>query len=138
MDKELPVAPKAIGNYVTYKKVGNYIYTSGHVPFTDKKKFQGKIPSEVSMEDGYEAASLCAELTISTLLANGEIKNLQPVNVLGFVNADNGFQDHAKVLNGFTDKLAEYFDKKSTRSAVGVASLPLKASVEEQRIIVYE
>ena len=47
MDKELPVAPKAIGNYVTYKKVGNYIYTSGHVPFTDKKKFQGKIPSEV-------------------------------------------------------------------------------------------
>ena len=67
MDKELPVAPKAIGNYVTYKKVGKYIYTSGHVPFTDKKKFQGKIPSEVSMEDGYEAASLCAELTLSLI-----------------------------------------------------------------------
>ena len=77
MDKELPVAPSAIGNYVTYKKVGNYIYTSGHVPFTEKKKYQGKIPSEVSIEDGYEAASLCAELTISTLLANGEIENLQ-------------------------------------------------------------
>ena len=76
MDKELPVAPKAIGNYVTYKKVGDYIYTSGHVPFTDKKKFLGKIPSEVSIEDGYEAASLCAELTISTILANGEIENL--------------------------------------------------------------
>ena len=90
------------------------------------------------MEDGYEAASLCAELTISTLLANGEIENLQPVNVLGFINADNGFQDHAKVLNGFTDKLAEYFDKKSTRSAVGVASLPLNASVEVQCIFVYE
>ena len=59
------------------KKVGNYIYTSGHVPFTEKKKYQGKIPSEVSIEDGYEAASLCAELTISTLLANGEIENLQ-------------------------------------------------------------
>jgi enamine deaminase RidA (YjgF/YER057c/UK114 family) len=112
MDKELPVAPSAIGNYVTYKKVGNYIYTSGHVPFSEKKKYQGKIPSEVSIEDGYEAASLCAELTISTLLANGEIKNLQPVNVLGFVNDDNDFQDHAKVLNGFTDKLAEYFDEK--------------------------
>ena len=64
MDKELPVAPKAIGNYVTYKKFGNYIYTSGHVPFTDKKKFQGKIPSEVSMEDGYEAASLLSLIHI--------------------------------------------------------------------------
>lgn len=138
MDKELPVAPSAIGNYVTYKKVGNYIYTSGHVPFTEKKKYQGKIPSEVSIEDGYEAASLCAELTISTLLANGEIENLQPVNVLGFVNAENDFQDHAKVLNGFTDKLAEYFEEKSTRSAVGVASLPLNVSVEVQCIFVYE
>ena len=56
----------------------------------------------------------------------------------GTVNADNGFQDHAKILNGFTDKLAEYFDKKSTRSAVGVASLPLNASVEVQCIFVYE
>jgi hypothetical protein len=28
MDKELPVAPSAIGNYVTYKKVGNYIYNN--------------------------------------------------------------------------------------------------------------
>ena len=42
MDKELPVAPSAIGNYVTYKKVGNYIYTSGHVPFTEKKKYLGR------------------------------------------------------------------------------------------------
>ena len=40
MSKELPDAPKAIGNYVTYKKVGDYINTSGHVPFTEKKKFQ--------------------------------------------------------------------------------------------------
>ena len=138
MDKHLPTAPEAIGNYVTYKKVGNFVYTSGHVPISDDKKYIGKIPSEVSLEDGYKAAELCAELTISTLIKNGDIDNLQPINVIGFVNAVEGFADHAKVLNGFTDKLAGYFSEKSTRSAVGVASLPLNVCVEVQCVFTYE
>ena len=108
MNKNLPTAPEAIGNYVTYKKVGNFNYTSGHVPITSNKRFLGKIPSEVSLEDGYKAAELCAELTISSLIKYGDIENLQPVNVIGFVNANEGFEDHAKVLNGFTDKLASF------------------------------
>ena len=138
MDRNLPTAPEAIGNYVTYKKVGNFVYTSGHVPISNEKKYIGKIPSEVSLEDGYKAAELCAELTISTLIKNGDIKNLQPINVIGFVNAIEGFADHAKVLNGFTDKLAKYFSEKSTRSAVGVASLPLNVCVEVQCVFTYE
>ena len=138
MDRNLPTAPEAIGNYVTYKKVGNFVYTSGHVPISDDKKYIGKIPSEVSLEDGYKAAELCAELTISTLIKNGDIDKLQPINVIGFVNAIEGFADHAKVLNGFTDKLAKYFSEKSTRSAVGVASLPLNACVEVQCVFAYE
>ena len=138
MDRNLPTAPEAIGNYVTYKKVGNFVYTSGHVPISNEKKYIGKIPSEVSLEDGYKAAELCAELTISTLIKNGDIENLQPINVIGFVNAIEGFADHAKVLNGFTDKLAEYFSEKSTRSAVGVASLPLNVCVEVQCVFTYE
>ena len=138
MDRNLPTAPEAIGNYVTYKKVGNCVYTSGHVPISNEKKYIGKIPSEVSLEDGYKAAELCAELTISTLIKNGDIDNLQPINVIGFVNAIEGFADHAKVLNGFTDKLAEYFSEKSTRSAVGVASLPLNVCVEVQCVFTYE
>jgi enamine deaminase RidA (YjgF/YER057c/UK114 family) len=138
MDRNLPTAPEAIGNYVTYKKVGNFVYTSGHVPISNDKKYIGKIPSEVSLEDAYKAAELCAELTISTLIKNGDIKNLQPINVIGFVNAIEGFADHAKVLNGFTDKLAEYFSEKSTRSAVGVASLPLNVCVEVQCVFTYE
>ena len=138
MDRNLPTAPEAIGNYVTYKKVGNFVYASGHVPISNDKKYIGKIPSEVSLEDAYKAAELCAELTISTLIKNGDIKNLQPINVIGFVNAIEGFAEHAKVLNGFTDKLAEYFSEKSTRSAVGVASLPLNVCVEVQCVFTYE
>lgn len=134
MNDKLPEAPKAAGNYVTVKKIGDFIYTSGHVPITDEKKTIGKIPNEISIEEGYDAASLCAELTIASLLTTSDIKKLIPVNVLGFVNCTSDFTDQPKVLNGFTDKLDEFFSEKPTRSAVGVSSLPLNVCVEVQSV----
>ena len=134
MNDKLPEAPKAAGNYVTVKKIGDFIYTSGHVPITDEKKIIGKIPNEISIEEGYDAASLCAELTIASLLTISDIKKLIPVNVLGFVNSSSDFTDQPKVLNGFTDKLDEFFSEKPTRSALGVSSLPLNVCVEVQSV----
>ena len=134
MNDKLPEAPKAAGNYVTVKKIGDFIYTSGHVPITDEKKIVGKIPNDISIEEGYDAASLCAELTIASLLTISDIKKLIPVNVLGFVNSSSDFTDQPKVLNGFTDKLDEFFSEKPTRSAVGVSSLPLNVCVEVQSV----
>jgi enamine deaminase RidA (YjgF/YER057c/UK114 family) len=134
MNDKLPEAPKAAGNYVTVKKIGDFIYTSGHVPITDEKKIIGKIPNEISIEEGYDAASLCAELTIASLLTISDIKKLIPVNVLGFVNCTSDFTDQPNVLNGFTDKLDEFFSEKPTRSAVGVSSLPLNVCVEVQSV----
>lgn len=126
--------PQAVGNYITIKKAGNLIFTSGHIPIDGDTKFTGKVPSEVSVEEAYKAAQLCAELTLSTLNVDYDLSSLTPVNVVGFVNSDPTFTDHAGVLNGFTDKLADFFSEKSTRSAVGVASLPLDVSVEVQTI----
>ena len=134
MNKELPKAPEAAGNYVTIKKIGNYIYTSGHVPITKEVKFTGKIPNEMSIDDGYKAASLCAELTISSLSTISKLEKIIPVNVIGFVNSSSNFENQPKVLNGFTDKLDEYFTEKPTRSAVGVSSLPLNVCVEVQSL----
>ena len=134
MNDKLPEAPKAAGNYVTVKKIGDFIYTSGHVPITDEKKIIGKIPNEISIEEGYDAASLCAELTVASLLTISDIKKLIPVNVLGFVNSSPDFIDQPRVLNGFTDKLDEFFSEKPTRSAVGVSSLPLNVCVEVQSV----
>ena len=134
MNDKLPEAPKAAGNYVTVKKIGDFIYTSGHVPITDEKKNIGRIPNDISIEEGYDAASLCAELTIASLLTISDIKKLIPVNVLGFVNSSSDFTDQPKVLNGFTDKLDEFFSEKPTRSAVGVSSLPLNVCVEVQSV----
>ncbi|MBT5655836.1 MAG: RidA family protein [Actinobacteria bacterium] len=130
----LPEAPKAVGNYITLKRAGSLIYTSGHIPINNEKKFTGKVPSEVSVDDAYTAAELCAELTLATLQTEYDLKILSPINVVGFINSEPSFTEHANVLNGFTDKLAEFFSEKATRSAVGVTSLPLNVSVEVQTI----
>ena len=130
----MPKAPQAAGNYVTIKKIGDFIYTSGHVPISDDVKFIGKIPNDISIDDGYKAASLCAELTIASLLTVSEIEKLIPVNVIGFVNSESSFENQPMILNGFTDKLDEYFTDKPTRSAVGVSSLPLNVCVEVQSV----
>ncbi len=134
MNKELPKAPQAAGNYVTIKKIGDFIYTSGHVPISDDVKFIGKIPNDISIDEGYKAASLCAELTIASLLTVSEIEKLIPINVIGFVNSESSFENQPMILNGFTDKLDEYFTDKPTRSAVGVSSLPLNVCVEVQSV----
>lgn len=134
MDNKLPNPPKAVGNYTTIKRVNDLIYTSGHIPITEDIKYIGKIPNEQSTEDGYKAASLCAELTLATLSENYDLEKLIPLNVIGFVNCSDDYTDHPRVLNGFTDKLEEYFNSKATRSAVGVSSLPMNVSVEVQTI----
>ena len=133
---DLPNPPKAVGNYITVKQAGNMIYTSGHIPINEDIKVTGKVPTEVSVEQAYKAAELCAELTLSTLKSQYDLSLISPVNVVGFVNSEPTFTEHAGVLNGFTDKLSEVFSEKSTRSAVGVASLPLNVCVEVQTIFI--
>jgi enamine deaminase RidA (YjgF/YER057c/UK114 family) len=133
---DLPNPPKAVGNYITVKQAGNMIYTSGHIPINEDINVTGKVPTEVSVEQAYKAAELCAELTLSTLKSQYDLSLISPVNVVGFVNSDPTFTEHAGVLNGFTDKLSEVFSEKSTRSAVGVASLPLNVCVEVQTIFI--
>ena len=108
MNNNLPKPPKAVGNYTTIKRVNDIIYTSGHVPITDDKKFIGKIPKEQSTEEGYEAASLCAELTLATLSESYDLKKLTPLNVVGFGKSksakrllyiESGFQSRWGALN---------------------------------------
>ena len=139
MTDKLPNPPIPIGNYVTLRTVNNLIYTSGHVPLTDQGSniYIGKIGKEISEDEGYQAAALVCDLTISTVLNNEiNIEQISPINVVGFVNAIASFEGHANILNGFTDRLAEHLPNSEppTRSAVGVASLPKNVCVEVQAI----
>jgi enamine deaminase RidA (YjgF/YER057c/UK114 family) len=57
--------------------------------------------------------------------------------VLGMVNAASDFEQHPKVINGFSDLMVEIWGEngRAARSAVGMGSLPGNISVEIEAIL---
>ena len=56
------------------------------------------------------------------------------------VNASSDFNDHPKVINGYSDLMVEVFGDrgKHARAAVGMASLPFNIAVEIEMIVEVE
>lgn len=134
-----------LANYVptvTVESLG-LVYTAGNLPWRDDKSLvTGKLGDEVSVKEGYESARLAGLSILSGLKAEiGELDRIKRVvKLLGFVNASSNFLNHPKVINGCSDLLVEILQDRGrhARSAVGVSSLPLNASVEIEMIVEIE
>ena len=136
-----PSAP--VANYVNAVRVGNLLYLSGKGPTKpDGTHTTGKVGKDLTLEQGYEAAKLCAIAHISVLKAElGDLKRVKRiVKVLGMVNCIDEFKDQPKVINGYSDFMVAIFgDKgKHARSAVGMNSLPMDIAVEVEVIVEIE
>jgi enamine deaminase RidA (YjgF/YER057c/UK114 family) len=137
-----PAAPAA--NYVPTVTTGKLVFVSGQVPTApDGLKFVGKLGREFSVEQGREAARLCAINVLGALKAAlGDLgKIVRVVKVVGFVNAVPDFTEPHKVVNGASDLITEVLgDKigKHARSAVGMGSLPMGIPVEIEVIVEVE
>ena len=59
------------------------------------------------------------------------------MKVSGYVNCDPSFTEHAKVINGTSDFVAEVFGErgKHARVSVGASSLAFDSSVEVDFIV---
>lgn len=64
----------------------------------------------------------------------------QIVKVFGMVNCLEDFQDHPKIINGYSDMMVKIFGEKGkhARSAVGMSSLPFNMAVEIEVIVEIE
>lgn len=94
----------------------------------------GKVPSEVSIEEGRAAAKGCALALLATL--KREIGDLDRVtawlSVMAMVNADPGFPATSAVTNGFSEFILELFGDEighHARVSPGMAALPGNAAV---------
>jgi len=120
---------------------GTTVYVSGCVPFDGDKNLasKGKVPSQVSLEDARKAAALCAANVLR--LVRQELASLDRVErvlrVTGYVNSDADFTDQHLVINGASQLFVDVFGDAGwhARSAVGMAQLPLGASVEVEMIL---
>jgi len=140
----LPSPPQPVANYVNGVRAGNLIFLAGKGPrYADGREITGKIPTEVSLEEGYEGARLTAINQLSVLKTMlGDLRKVKRiVKVLGMVNCDPSFVDQPKVINGFSDLMVKVFGDRGrhARAAVGMASLPRGQSVEIELVVeVYE
>ncbi len=131
----LPEAPNPVANYVPHAISGNLLFISGQISKgADGKIVTGALGDTVSVEDGQQAARLCAlNILAQAKAALGDLDRIiQVVRLTGFVNATPAFTDHPKVVNGASDLMVEVLGDKGrhTRAAVGVASLPMGSAVE--------
>ncbi|MBT8364326.1 MAG: RidA family protein, partial [Deltaproteobacteria bacterium] len=122
MGIELPPAVKPVANYVPAVRTGNLVFLSGHGPFKeDGSLITGKVGSDLTTEQGYEAARRIAIGLLGSLKAAiGDLDKVKRVvKLLGLVNCGPEFADQPKVINGASDFLVELFgDKgKHARSA---------------------
>ncbi|NIP31543.1 MAG: RidA family protein [Candidatus Dadabacteria bacterium] len=132
---ELNNTPIPLGSYVPAKISGNLIFVSGQLPIMDGKLvFEGKVDSDITVEQGYDAARISAINCLSVIkFAIGDFSKLNKiVKVTGYVSSSMGFTRQANVVNGASDLFAEVLgeDGKHSRVAVGVYELPLNSPVE--------
>jgi len=138
---ELPEAAAPAANYVPYVVSGNHVFVAGQITLHNGElKYQGKLGQDFSVDEGYQAARLCALNIIAQVKAacGGDLDRVQRIVRLGgFVNADGDFHDHPKVINGASDLMVEVFgDKgKHARAAVGCPALPLNVATEVDAIV---
>ncbi len=136
---KLPEAPMPMANYVTARRSGNQLYFSGAGPFQNKKSAVfGKIGSDLTLEEGYQAARLTGLNLISQL--KQEVKDLDKVRivkVLAFVASSPDFMRQPDVLNGVSDLFVDVFGEKGlhARSAVAVTQLPFNIPIEVEMIV---
>jgi enamine deaminase RidA (YjgF/YER057c/UK114 family) len=120
---------------------GTTAYVAGCVPFDENQRLtsKGKVPTDVSLEDAQKAAALCAANILR--LVRREVGSLDRIErmlkVVGFVNSDPNFGEQHLVINGASQLLVDVLGEAGwhARSAVGMAALPLGASVEVEAIV---
>lgn len=135
----VPQVAAPVANYVPSVISGGWIYVSGQLPTAEGKlAYSGKLGQDLDVEQGYQAAQVCALNCLGALKqALGSLDKVERiVKISGFVNSAPDFTDQPKVVNGASDLLGEVFDDRGVhaRSAVGVASLPLGACCEVELI----
>lgn len=136
---QIPNIPKPIASYVPYVRTKNYVYISGQGPSVDgEEKYTGKVGKDITIEEGYEAAKICAlnALAILKEAACGLDNVERMVSLQGYVNSGDDFYDQPAVIDGASELLIQIFGPKGehARCAVSTNSLPMNISVEIQLI----
>lgn len=129
----------SVGQYVGAVRSGNLVFVSGAGPLSPQGMMVGKVGSDLTTEQGQEAAKLCVLYCLSALQEEiGDLdKVTRLVKLLGFVNSAPGFTQQHVVMDGASGLLLTLFGDrgKHARSSVGMAELPMNIAVEVEMVV---
>jgi enamine deaminase RidA (YjgF/YER057c/UK114 family) len=138
LDLPMPAAP--VATYVGVARSGSLLFISGHgSDIPNRRQYRGRLGSELTIEEGCEAARACAINLLATLRAElGSLDRVvRVVKVLGFVSSSPDFFSQPQVINGCSDLLVDVFGEagRHARSAIGTSCLPLNLPVEVEMVV---
>ena len=137
---ELPNPSSPGANYVPFVRSGNLVFITGQLSqWNGERRFIGKLGREFGVEEGQQAARLCALNLIAHLrtAVDGDLDRVvRCVRIAGFVNSQPDFLAHSQVINGASDLFVDVFGEagRHARMAVGVAALPYDVAVEVEAV----
>lgn len=136
---QLSTPPEPAASYVPARQTGNLLYVSGQ----DCRKdgvlvYEGKVGSDLTVEQGQEAARQAAINCLSVLQAHlGSLDRVEIIEVFGFVNSAPGFVEQPYVINGASDLFERVFGERGRHARVAVAAneLPFNTPVEVKMVV---
>ena len=137
---ELPQPSKPGANYVPTVRTGDLIFITGQLAqWNGERRFVGKLGREFGVEEGRQAARLCALNLVAHLrdALDGDLDRVvRCVRIAGYVNSVPDFVAQSQVINGASDLFVEIFQDagRHTRMAVGVSALPYDVAVEVEAV----
>ena len=137
----LPIRDRRGSGVVDAVLCGDVLYLSAHLPvdLEGKAKYVGKVGTDLTVEEGYEAARLCGLNMLATIKDYiGELDRVDYfVKALGLVNSGGDFHQQPAVMNGFSDLMVEVFGRRGqhARSAMGAYALPQNVPIVVDCII---
>ena len=114
MDIKFINTPNPIGNFVNVRITNNYAYISGQGAFDDNGNLiTGKVGRDLDIDEAYDSARRVG-ITLLSVIKNdiGLDKIKKVVKILGLVNCTEDFIYQPKVINGCSDLLVEFLEKK--------------------------
>lgn len=132
----IPEPPAPVAAYVGHVIHNGIVTVSGQLPLAGGALSQtGLLGAGVSIEEGAAAAQVCAINILAQIkvACGGDFERIvQCIRLGGFVASTPDFTDHPKVINGASEFIGAVLGDKGVhaRAAVGVAALPMNASVE--------
>ncbi|MBN9314307.1 MAG: RidA family protein [Devosia sp.] len=140
---ELPMPKAPVATYIPVTRTGNIIYVSGQISSDANGVAEGKLGDTMNVVQGGNAAELAAVNFLSQVVHSAGIDLAKVKRVLKltvFVNSTPDFAEHHLVANGASNLIVGVLGEKGkhSRSAIGMAALPLGAAVEVEGIVEVE